>query len=93
MFSDARYRVITKEAVLLIAMIGGPQVFERGRINLAEIQFDSLPDIYRRSKCETVYVAQPLRLYSQPVTEMAECLKFLHFNRVIRRDGVVARVG
>ena len=86
MFSDTRYRVVAKKAVLLIAMIGGPQVFERGRIHLAEIQFDSLPDIYRSSKCEAVYVTQALCFYSQPVTEMAERLKFLYFNAVVRRD-------
>ena len=89
---DAGYGVLAKEAVLLLAVIGSPQVLKGLRSYLAHIQFDALPDYDRRAKCETVDVAQALSFYAQPIAVMAQGLEGLDFDRVVAGDTVVARI-
>ncbi len=62
-------------------------------IDRSEIEFDALANLDRRAKREAINVAQPLRLDLEPVAVMTERFFGMHFDRVVARHAVIARVG
>ncbi len=92
MLPDACNDVFAEEAVLLAAVIGDAQIFERCGVDVPEFQLYSLPDFDRRAECKAVYIAQALRPETEPVRIMSQRFQRLHLYRAVLGHRVVTRI-